>query len=80
MGFQQSQLGLYDSVAIYNIGRKATIDIYAEMKINSVMYTRQGCRKRNTRRIYFANNQNQENTKMIRKLLRGKRKGKNGKM
>ena len=44
------------------------------------MYTRQGCRKRNIRRIYFADYQNQENNKVKRKLLRGKRKGKNDKM
>ena len=47
------------------------------MKINSGLYTRQGRRKRNTRRIYFTNSQNQENTKMNLQLLRAKRIEKN---
>ena len=61
-----SVVSTYTILLLFIIDRKATIDVYAEMKINSGMY------------VY--NYQNQENIIMKRKLLRAKRKVKNDKM
>ena len=42
-------------------------------------FTRQGFRKQNRKRLYFAEYQNNENAKKRRKIIGGKKKGKDDK-
>ena len=67
IGYHQFSLGVYDAVAVFNNGRKASIDIYENMNMRPRFFTRQGCRKQNRKRLYFAEYQNNESAKKRRK-------------
>ena len=74
VGFTQFQVGLYDAVAHFNIGRKASVLVYEKLGIIPGHFTIEGCHNMNKRRLLAASNQSYVNVKKRRKLLRGKRK------
>ena len=53
VGYKQFQLGVYDAVAMFNMGRNASIRIYEKMGMRAGMFMRQGCRKKNNKLLYF---------------------------
>ena len=57
---EQLQFGLYDAVANFNVGRKATVLIYEKLGIVPGRYLIDGCRNKNRKRLYHANYKHQE--------------------
>ena len=51
VSFSQLQLGVYDAVANFNIGRKASILTFEELKMILGKYCLEGCRKINEKRL-----------------------------
>ena len=76
VGYDQLQLGVYDAVAHFNIGRKASIEVYQALSINPGRYMMLSCSAINRRRLYHAGTKNKKDTKDRRKVLRGKKKNK----
>ena len=73
---EQLQFGLYDAVANFNVGRKATVLIYEKLGIVPGRYLIDGCRNKNRKRLYHANYKHQEPMKKQRKVIRGAKKQK----
>ena len=67
---------MYDSVANYNYGRKATIDILMHLNIIPGVYTTPLCNTLNLRRKYNAENHRTPAIKTRSKILRGLKKKK----
>ncbi len=76
VGLSQFQLGIYDAVAHFNIGRKAAILIYEKLGLIPGHYTIEGCHKINKRRLNAAAWQALTTVKNRRKQIRGKNKKK----
>ena len=72
--FSQLQLGVYDAVANFNIGRKASILIFEKLNMIPGKYCLEGCRKINEKRLSASKYDNLETTKKCRKIRRGKAK------
>ena len=53
VGYRQFALGVYDAVAVFNNGRKASIDLHENMNMRPGFFTRQGCRKQNSKTFIF---------------------------
>ena len=53
--FEQLEFGFYDAVANFNYGRKATLDILCELKVEPGNYTVNHCDQLNKARIANAN-------------------------
>ena len=68
----QLEFGVYDAVAVFNIGRKATILTFEKMG----MHLSNSCRKINRKRLYQSSYKNSSPAKKQRKILRAKRKAK----
>ena len=49
--FSQLQLGVYDAVANFNIGRKASIFTFEKLNMILAKYCLEGCRKINEKRL-----------------------------
>ena len=62
-GLTQLRFGVYDAVANFNIGRKASILIFEKMGMISGKYMLRGCFKTNKRRLYHPSYQNKEISK-----------------
>lgn len=72
----QLEIGVYDAVANFNVGRKASVLIYEKLKMIPGKYTLQGCSNLNKRRLNLAKYKNSSPVKKRRKILRGKTKSK----
>ena len=72
-------LGVYDAVANFNVGRKASILVYEKLNMIPGKYTLRGCQNLNSKRLFASHNDNLESTKKRRKIRRGKAKGKDDK-
>ena len=74
VSFSQLQMGVFDVVAIFNIGRKA--DNFTFEKLNMIQSKNclEGCRKINEKRLSTSKCDNMEATKKHRKIRRGKAK------
>ena len=80
VSFSQLQLGVYDAVANFNIGRKASILIFEKLNMIPGKYCLEGCRKINEKRLFASKYGNLEATKKRRKIRRGKAKNKDDKI
>jgi hypothetical protein len=72
-------VGVYDAVANFNIGRKASILIYEQLNMIPGKYTIKGCHILNKKRLFASGYQNLDSTKKRRKIRRGKGKGEDDK-
>ena len=79
VSFSQLQLGVYDGVADFNIGRKASILIFEKLNMIPGKYCLEGCRKINEKRLSASKHDNLKATKKHRKVRHGKAKTKNDK-
>ena len=70
---------VYDAVANFNIGRKASIFIFEKLNMIPGKHCLKGCRKLNEKRISASKYDNLEATKKRRKIWRGKAKTKDDK-
>ena len=77
VSLQLLKLGVYDAVANFNVGRKASVLIYEKLGIIPGTYTLQGCRKINRKRLFTSKYANLETTKSRRKIRRGATKAGN---
>ena len=74
-----TELAVFDVVANYNYGRKATLDIFEGLNIIPGVYATTMCNMLNKRRKYNASLHNKPSTKKRRKVLRGEKKKKSNK-
>lgn len=72
----QFEIGVYDSVAHFNIGNLATLMVYDNVNIERGYYTIHGCDTDNKYRLRNARRQSNETYRMRRRLIRGKKKKK----
>jgi len=74
VGLQNFSFGVYDAIAHFNYGQKATIDVFSYVNIDPGTYTTRGCttvnRNRKRQRAYKL----LESTKKRRKILRHDKK------
>ena len=75
----QLELGEYDAVANFNIGKKASLLIYEKMNLIPGMFTLQGCNTINRKRVFTSKYKEMVSTKKRRKIRRGKAKQKDDK-
>ena len=75
----QLEFGVYDAVAIFNIGRKASILIFEKLDMIPGQYTVKGCKIINQKRLSNSSYKNIESSKKRRKVIRGKSKQKDDK-
>ena len=80
VSFSQLQLGVYDAVANFNIGMKASILIFEKFNMIPGKYCLEGCRKINEKRLSASKYVNLEATKKRKKIRRGRAKTKNEKI
>lgn len=79
VSLSQLELGVYDAVSNFNIGRKATVLVFEKLRMIPGEYTLQGCRTINRRRLFASVYKNIELTRKRRKVRRGKLKQKDDK-
>jgi hypothetical protein len=73
------KFGVYDAVAHFNIGTKASVLIFEQLGMLPGKYMIKGSDTRNRKRLYVASEKSSEPTKKRRKLLRGQKKRKSDK-
>ena len=78
-GLDTLELAVFDAVANYNYGRKATLDIFDGLNIIPGVYVTIICNMLNKRRKYNASLHNKPSTKKRRKVLREEKKKKSDK-
>ena len=79
VGLQQFKFGLYDAVAVFNMGRSATVEIFKELQTEPGKYTIEGCMTQNKKRLNNAAYKNKATVKVQRKIIRGRKKSKEDK-
>jgi len=79
VGRDTFEFGVFDAVAHFNLGSVAATNVFKECGIVPGKYTRESCKLRNQRRLYFAESKEKDKSKLRRKQLRGKRKSKDDK-
>lgn len=67
----QLRFGVYDAVANFNIGRKASILVFEKMHMEPGKYMSYNCNRLNKRRLWNATYKNMEGVKLKRKKARG---------
>ena len=77
--YWQLQFGVYDAIANFNIGRKASVLIYEQLEMIPGLHLVTGCNRLNRKRLYHADYKNCEPKKKQRKIIRGLRKSKQDK-
>lgn len=75
----QLEFGVYDAVANFNIGRKASVLLFEMLNMIPGVYTVKGCQKLNSKRLSLSTYKNNEKNKLRRKKLRGKKHQKSDK-
>ena len=73
-GLDTLELVVYDAIANYNYGRKATLDIYEHLNMIPGEFTCRMCNVLNVCRKYNAAHHNTPVAKKRRKVLRGEEK------
>ena len=73
-GLMQLRFGVYDAVANFNIGRKASVLTFEKMGMIPGKYMLRGLFKINKRRLYHSTYQNKDGSKKQRKIIRGAKK------
>ena len=74
VALEKLEFGFYDAVANFNYGRKATLDILCELKLEPGNYTVNHCDQLNKARIANANYKATDSAQKNRKIIRGKKK------
>ena len=75
VSFTPLQYEVYDAVANFNIGRKASVLIFEKIGMIPRIYTLTGCQKLNQKRLSeSSHNKNLDSTKKRRKIKRGQSK------
>ena len=77
VGREILQMGLYDAVAYFNIGRSAVLKLFHALGIRPGKVTETSCRQMDHGCVLMAQRKSQCDTKKRRKVLRGLRKTKN---
>ena len=72
--FRQLEFGVYDAVANFNIGRKATVLTYEHLHMLPGVFLLEGCNKLNRKWLYLAEYKNSSPAKKRRKVIRGSKK------
>jgi len=67
---------VYDAVANFNIGRKASVLIFEKMNMTAGTHMINGCRELKNKRVKLSLYKNKKSTKTRRKILRGLKKQK----
>ena len=75
----QLELGVYDAVANFNIGKKTSVLIYEKINLIPGKFTLQGFDKINRKRLLASKYKEMDSTKKRRKIRRGKAKQKDDK-
>ena len=75
VSFTPLQFGVYDVVANFNIGRKASVLIFEKLGIIPGKYNLTGCQKLDQKRLSASSYKNLDSTKTRRKIGRGRPKG-----
>ena len=70
---------MYDAVAHFNIGWKASVCVYEKLNIIPGCYCTRGFDTLNRKRLYNASYKSNEKTKKRRKIIRAKAKSKKDK-
>ena len=73
------EFGVYDSVANFNIGRKASISVFEKLNMLPGRFTLKGCSVQNKKRLFRSQYRNKESSKIRRKVIRGKKKSQDDK-
>ena len=63
----QLEFGVYDAVANFNIGRKASVLIFEKLNMTPGKYTLKGCQNINRKRLFRSAYKNKESSKKRRK-------------
>ena len=79
VSFTQLEFGMYDAVANFNIGKKASVLIYEKMNLIPGKFTLQACDKINRKRLSSSKFKEMDSTRKRRKIRRGKAKQKDDK-
>ena len=74
VSLSQLKFGVYDAVANFNIGKKASVLIYEKMCMLPGGHMLKGCRTANKRRLFHSGYKNLASSKKRRKIIRGKKK------
>ena len=74
VGANVFKLGVYDAVANFNIGGRATVVILEELRVNPGALCLAGLQQADSLRVSRANYKSSDIVKTCRKFLRGKRK------
>ena len=68
-GMKKLKLAVYDAIAVYNYGRKATLDIFKNLNIIPGFYTNQMCQnvniKRQNHRTFIRCNKKKKGDKLV---------------
>ena len=70
----QLELGTYEAVANFNIGRKATLLTFQYLDINPGKYTTAGYKTMNSKRLFHPGYKHSRASKERRKAIRGQEK------
>lgn len=76
VGSEVLQLGVYDAVASFNIGCKASIKVFEQLGITPGQYCQAESQRTDNLRVSKANYKERATTKKRRKLIRGRKKKK----
>ena len=74
------ELGVYDAVANFNIGFKATVLVYEKLVLIPGKYTLNGCKHLNAKRLKFSQYRSNAGNKTRRQMLRAKKLRKTDKL
>jgi hypothetical protein len=74
VGTNAFQLGVYDAVAHFNIGAKATIEVFKALGINPRAFCVAGVREADRLRVTKSIHKAEEKNKVRRKVIRGRNK------
>ena len=75
-GIDKLEFAVYDSIANFNYGRQATLDIYKQLNLDYGVYTSKLCLRLNIKRKYNAGYKNMQSSKKQRKIIRSNKKKK----
>ena len=73
VSIKQLDFGVFDAVANFNIGRKASVLIYEKLSMIPGSYMLKGCSTLNKKRLFRAEYKNDDINKKRRKVLRGRK-------
>lgn len=73
VSFAQLKFGVYDAVANFNIGKKASVLIIEKLNMVPGENMLKGCRTANKRRLFHSSYKSLETSKKRRKIIRGKK-------